>query len=317
MDLIYTNSKRVDLGVLNTYNLDLSFGESENDFELTLGTSPILENKSIVYVEGTEYGGIIDGKKTNSNSETITYMGRTWHGVLNSKVIEPDVGADYYVVSGDANRILSMLIDRLGLGGLFVASSKLSGITISKYQFERYCYGYDGIKAMLLKFNAKLKTEWVNRSICLYAMPIVDYTDNSVDNDTATLQVEQHETRVNHLICLGKGELAEREVIHLYVDQFDRIGNVKYYTGIDEVTEKYDNSNSEDLRADGIAKLTELRNNDKAEISINENDILSYDIGDKVGSTEIITGVSVAATVTQKIIKINNGTISIEHKTGG
>ena len=317
MDLIYTNSKLIDQGVLDTYAFDLSFGASENDFELTLGISPILESGAMTYIEGTEYGGIVDGRKTTTNGETITYVGRTWHGILNSKIIEPDAGEDYLVVSGDANRILSMLIDRLGLGGIFVASSELSGVTISNYQFERYCYGYDGIKAMLLKFNAKLKMEWVNRSICLYAMPIVDYTDNSVDNDTTILQVEQHETKVNHLICLGKGELAEREVIHLYVDQFGRIGDVKYYTGIDEVTEKYDNSNSENLRADSIAKLTELRNNDKAEISINENEILSYDIGDKVGSTEIITGVSVAATVTQKIIKINNGTISIEHKTGG
>lgn len=317
MDLIYTNSKRIDQGALNAYALDLSFGESENDFELTLGTAPILEPNSITYIEGTEYGGIIGGKKTSTNGETITYIGRTWHGVLNSKVIEPDAGADYFTVSGDANEILSILIDRLGLSGLFVASSELSGITISNYQFERYCYGYDGIKSMLLKFNAKLKMEWVNRSICLYAMPIVDYTESSVDNDSATLQVEQHQTKVNHLICLGKGELAQREVIHLFVDQFGRIGDVQYYFGIDEVISKYENTNSEDLRSDGITKLTEVRNNDKAEISINENESLSYDIGDIVGSTEIITGVSVAASVIQKIIKINNGTISIEYKTGG
>lgn len=317
MDLIYTNSQRVDLGVLNTYNFDLSFGDSENDFELTLGTSPILENESIVYVEGMEYGGIIGGKKTNSNSETITYMGRTWHGVLNSKVIEPNAGDDYYIVSGDANAVLSTLINRLGLDSLFVASSELSGITIKNYQFDRYCYGYDGIKSMLLQFKAKLRMEWVNRSVRLSAMPIINYTESTIDNDTATLQVEQHQTKVNHLICLGKGELAEREIIHLYVDQFGRIGDVKYYTGIDEVTEKYDNANSENLREDGTTKLTELRNNDKAEISINEDDTLSYDIGDIVGSTERITGVSVSATVTQKIIKINNGTITVEYKTGG
>lgn len=317
MDLIYTNSKRIDQGVLQAYALDLSFGDSENDFELTIGTSPVLEPNSIVYIEGTEYGGVLDGKKTSTDSKTITYIGRTWHGVLNSKVIEPDAKNDYLVVTGDANEILSMLIQRLKLDEFFCVSSKLSGITISNYQFERYCYGYDGMKAMLLKFGAKLKMEWVDRSIFLYAVPVVDYTDKSVDNDTAALNVEQHQTKINHLICLGKGELAEREVIHLYVDQFDRIGDIQYYTGIDEVVKKYENTNSEDLRSDGIAKFIELRNIDNAEISINENESFSYDIGDTVGTTEIITGVSAVAIVSQKIIKINNGTVNIEYKTGG
>ena len=317
MDLIYTNSKRIDQGVLQAYALDLSFGDSENDFELTIGTYPVLEPNSIVYIEGTEYGGVLDGKKTSTDSKTITYIGRTWHGVLNSKVIEPDAKNDYLVVTGDANEILSMLIQRLKLDEFFCVSSKLSGITISNYQFERYCYGYDGMKAMLLKFGAKLKMEWVDRSIFLYAVPVVDYTDKSVDNDTAALNVEQHQTKINHLICLGKGELAEREVIHLYVDQFDRIGDIQYYTGIDEVVKKYENTNSEDLRSDGIAKFIELRNIDNAEISINENESFSYDIGDTVGTTEIITGVSAVAIVSQKIIKINNGTVNIEYKTGG
>ena len=34
MDLIYTNANGVDLGVLSAYAFDLSFGASENDFEI-------------------------------------------------------------------------------------------------------------------------------------------------------------------------------------------------------------------------------------------------------------------------------------------
>ena len=81
--------------------------------------------------------------------------------------------------------------------------------------------------------------------------------------------------------------------------------------------EKYENTNSEDLRNDGIKKLTELRNNDKADISLKEANTNAYDIGDIVGASEIRTGVSVAATVTQKIIKIKNGVVNTEYKTGG
>ena len=318
MDLIYTNAKRVDLGVLSTHSFDLSFGAEENDFELTVGANEdLLESGAFIYFEGTEYGGTVDGLKASTNGETIAYKGRTWHGIINSKVIQPDSGEDYLVVSGDASEVLSFLIDRLGLSGLFVAAEEPSGVSISRYKFNRYCKGYDGIRAMLAASGAKLKISWENRSVKLSAVSIVDHTKSPVDGDIATLTVEQHKQKVNHLVCLGKGDLAAREVIHLYVDQFGRIGDVQYYTGLDEIADTYDNSNSDDLRSDGIARLNELRNIDTAEIALSETEGLTYDIGDIVGATEYKSGVSVAEKVTQKIVKIINGVVSTEYKTGG
>ena len=318
MDLIFTNSEREDQGVLSTHSFDLSYGASENDFELTLGANePTLETDACVYIEGTEYGGTVGALKTRTNSETITYKGRTWHGILNSKVIQPDTGENYLIVSGDANEVLSFLIDRLGLSGLFVADENHSGVNISGYKFHRYCKGYDGVADMLADNGGKLKIAWKDRAVRLSAEPIVDYTEAPVDGDVATLTVEQHKQKVNHLICLGKGDLAEREVIHLYVDQFGKIGDVQYYTGLAEIADTYENSNSDDLRSDGIKRLKELRNNDKAEISLSESEGQIYDIGDIVGATEYKSGVSVAAKVTQKIVKINNGVVSTEYKTGG
>lgn len=318
MDLIFTNSEREDQGVLSTHSFDLSYGAAENDFELTLGANePTLETYACIFIEGTEYGGIIGGIKTSTNGETITYKGRTWHGILNSKVIQPDTGSDYLIVSGDANEVLSFLIARLGLSGLFVATDNPSGVNISSYKFHRYCKGYDGIVDMLADNGGKLKIAWKDRAVHLSAEPIADYAESPVDGDIATLTVEQNKDKVNHLICLGKGDLAEREVIHLYVDQFGRIGDVQYFTGLDEICDTYDNSNSDDLRSDGIAKIKELRNNDKAEISLSETDELTYDIGDIVGAKEYKSGVSVSAIVTQKIVKINNGVASTEYKIGG
>ena len=317
MDLIYTNSERVDQGVLSAYAFDLSFGASENDFALVIGTAEaMLDYGSVIYMEGTEYGGIVDAKQARTNSESITYIGRTWHGLLNSKIIEPDSGENYCVVSGDANAILSLLIARMGLTELFTAKKETAGIDISNYQFHRYCKGYDGIADMLSDNGAKLKIAWKNQTVELSAVPIDDYTKNPIDGDTTTLTVEQHETKVNHLVCLGKGELAEREVIHLYVDQNGNIGDTQYYIGVDEVTEKYENSNTEDLRSDGVKRLKELRDNDKAEITLPENDALTYDIGDIVEASDVQTGVSATASVTQKIVRINNGAISTEYKTG-
>ena len=317
MDLIYTDANRIDKGVLTAYAFDLSFGADENDFQITLGANePVLLDGSFAYIENTEYGGVIDGIKASTNSNTVTHKGRTWHGILNSKIIEPDDGEAYLIVSGDANELLSMLIDRLGLTYLFVAAEGSSGINISKYQFHRYCKGYDGIRDMLGDNGAKLKIEWVNRAVRLSAVPVVDYTDAPADSDTASLIVEKYSKKVNHLICLGQGNLTEREVIHLYVDQFGNIGDKQYYFGLDEIAESYENTNSEDLRKDGISYLKSLRNNDKAEISLREANTIPYDIGDIVGASEIRTGIAVEAIVTQKIIKIKNGVISTEYKTG-
>ena len=317
MDLIYTNSKRVDQGVLSAYAFDLSYGASENDFAIVIGTAEaMLDYGSFVYMEGTEYGGIVDAKKVTTNSESITYMGRTWHGVLNSKIIEPNSGENYFTVSGDANEILALLIVRMGLSELFTAKNEAAGVDIGKYQFHRYCKGYDGIADMLSDHGLKLKMMWKNQTVELSAVPIDDYSKNPIDGDTTTVTVEQHEKKVNHLVCLGKGELAEREVIHLYVDQNGNIGDTQYYTGVDEVTDKYENSNTEDLRSDAVKRFKELRDNDKAEITLPENNVLTYDIGDIVEASDVQTGVSATASVTQKIVRISNGAISTEYKTG-
>lgn len=321
MDLIYTDARRIDQGILSAYSFDLSFGAKENDFEIILGASePVLESGAFVYSEGTEYGGTVDAMKASTDGDTITYTGRTWHGMLNSKIIQPDAGADYFIVSGDANAILATLIARLGLSGAFVAASGESGINISRYQFARYIAGYDGIRAMLAANKAKLRVVWRDRAVHLSAEPIADYTDSPIDGDLATLTVEKHEKKTNHLICLGKGDLAAREVIHLYADSFGRIGDVQYYFGLEEIAETYENTNaesSEALRNDGVKRLQELRDNDKADMSLHADIGIVYDIGDIVGASDVRSGVSVAAAVTQKIVKIANGTEQINYKTGG
>lgn len=320
MDLIFTNSQKIDQGVLAAYAFDLSFGTDENDFEMVLSDDVILEYGAFLFIEGTEYGGIVDSKKTTTTDHTITYMGRTWHGMMNSKVIQPDAGEDYFIISDtEANTALGVIIDRLGLSDLFISAKNDSGINVSRYQFSRYCKGYDGIKAMLDSVGAKLKIEWQSRSVVLSVEPIVDYTETPVDGDVATLAVEQHEKKVNHIICLGRGDLADREVIHLYVDQNGNVDDTQHFFGLDEIVDVYDYSNaesSEELRKGGIERLAELWDIDRAEMSLPESDATMYDIGDIVSATDIHSGITASAAVTQKIVKINNGVIHTEYNTG-
>ena len=125
MDLIYTNADREDLGVLLDYEFDLAFGESENDFECTIQSNAhCCTAGSYLYIEGTEYGGIVDNIQSKSDTKEVVYAGRTWHGILASKIIVPLLASEtstsnvtikttdangnslvnrYLILSGDAN----------------------------------------------------------------------------------------------------------------------------------------------------------------------------------------------------------------------
>ena len=85
----------------------------------------------------TEIGGIIDAIKLNTESGDITYSGRTWHGIMEGKVLCPDAGQDYLTLSGEANTVLDTLIKRMNLEDMFEVSDVDSGIIIASYQMDR------------------------------------------------------------------------------------------------------------------------------------------------------------------------------------
>ena len=319
MDLIYMNGERKDLGVLKDFSLDLAFGIDENDFECT-----VAENNHcclggyFLYIEGTEYGGIIDTIKVDTENQGITYIGRTWHGILESKILEPDTGEDYLKVSGEANAILATLISRLGLGDLFRASDADSEVNVN-YQMNRYIGGYNGIRKMLKESGAKLHISFEKGMVELSAVPLVDYSQNEqFDKDQIDFVITQNMAPVNHVICLGKGELAEREVIHVYADESGNISETQVFTGLDEVTVTYDYSNAEstdDLRQGGIDIIKEAWNSNEVSMDFDSNDTV-YDIGDIVGAKERNTEIEVAADITKKIVNISGKSTTIQYKVG-
>ena len=320
MDLIYMNASREDIGVLNDYKLDLAYGVDENDFELQIPSSAHCCNDGFyLYIDGTEYGGVVDSIGSDTDAQEVTYTGRTWHGLLNSKIIEPDTGKDYLVLSGEANTILGSLISRLGLEDLFSASVEDSGLTVTGYKMNRYIAAYEGIRKMLDTVAGKLRFTFADGKVIISAHPRGDYTQNrELDSDLVGLKVKRHYHPVNHLICLGRGELADREVIHLYVDAAGNISKSQTLTGIDERTDVYDNSNAEsleDLESGGVDRLKELALADEVETAFDEDDDI-YDVQDLVGATDNITGLTATAKITKKIVTIESGQITISYKVG-
>lgn len=335
------NESFEDVGVLLNYELDMAYGTDENNFECTVNTeSHCCQAGYYLYIEGTEYGGIVDNIQVDTESKSVIYSGRTWHGILGSKVIVPLVNGEkstdkvtistvnsdgislvgkYLILSGDANACMEYLIERIGLGGLFSASTESAGVDIDEYQFHRYTDAYTGIFKMLASVGLKLKTEFINGTVVLSAVPQYDYSqDEEFDSDLVEFKLTKKYKTVNHLICLGSGELDERTVIHLYADVNGDISQTQTQTGLSEYTAVYDYSNvesEEELLKSGMEELQSLWGQNELDINF-DGDSDTYDVGDVVGAIDNITGIVVSASINKKIIKIENGQITISYEVG-
>lgn len=264
MDLIYADENGIEIGFLPPCELDLAFGKDENTFECILDIdNHCCKDGYMIYAAGTEYGGIVDAIAPDTDKKTVTYSGRTWQGIMEKKIICPDAGQNYYYVSGEANAVISVLVDRLGLSNLFEVSTEESGIEIVYHRFERYVSGYTGIRKMLYANRAKLKIVPVVKKVQLSVKPLLDYSQvDEFDGSLLKMSVKKTYRPTNHLICLGSGDLAKRKVIHLFTDEN---GGIQPYAntetpysdddyildtskqllfGTDEVAETYDYSSA-------------------------------------------------------------------------
>ena len=212
-----------------------------------------------------------------------------------------------------------MLIDRMNLSGMFQASPIDSELMIRNYKMNRYINGYEGIKKMLSTVNCKLKINFQDGYVVLSAEPFIDYSkDDEFDSSQIHFNIEKNYRPVNHMICLGQGELKERTIIHLYTDDQGNISYIQSIFGMDEITATYENVNvesDEELENGGRAALRESWNSDRLEIDIDST--RNYDVGDIVGAREYTTDIFVAKPIIKKIVTIKNGIVNISHKVGG
>lgn len=336
MEFIIANEKGEEITLLTDKQyIDMEIGEG-NTFSIQISKKYQkkwgIDSGWWVGCPGTEYGGIIDGVK--SVNETIVFTGQTWRGLLEKKIIEPPSGQDYRIVSGDANNIINNIICS-EFDGIFVCDGE-SGISLNNFQIDRYVTHLAGIEKMLLSKNSKLEIKYnsgeANGSafVEIHAVPIIDYSEQIEYSKDGTLyyiyfSFTRFTGGINHLICLGKGELKDRLVIHLYVQKDGSIGNAKYYTGKDEKTAVYDYSSvesSEELQEKGIERLKELMSYvdmdmDLYNSSLDRLDVSDINIGDIVGGRDYDTNIYLSKQITKKVIEIKDGKETIEYKVGG
>lgn len=326
LELQLADSGGYQIKELQDYSIDVDLNGTR-DFEMSMDAADYddrIKPGCRIFVPGTEIGGIIGRPGTDSGANKITFSGYTWRGRLTKKIIEPPAGKDYFVAQGEVHTVLKELIEPR-FSGLFHVSEKNSGIQVN-YQFKRFCNLHDGIVEMLksvgmrmdIKYNqgAPNGAGWVD----IEAVPIVDYSDTEELSQDSQLNFVMEEVYdgVNHLIVAGKGELQERNVIHLYVQKDGTIGKNQYYKGIDEITDVYENTSTDsaELEKDGIEKLKELMNSKSFNMDV-ESLGIDIAIGDIIGGRDHITGMHMAKPLENIIVTINNGTITKEYKLEG
>lgn len=179
---------------------------------------------------------------------------------------------------------------------------------------------------MLKSVNYKLSIKYIQGQkgekgyALLSSTPIIDYSGTlelSQDN-LLDFIFKENNNGVNHLVCLGKGELTDRVVIDLYVGKNGEITENKYYKGLEEIAEVYEDTNSEsdELKERGIEKLNEIKNTKTFSMDINTLNI-DIEIGDIIGGRDYITGNSLKSPIVNKIYTVDNGQESKEYKIEG
>ena len=123
---------------------------------------------------------------------------------------------------------------------------------------------------------------------------------------------------VNHLVVGGKGEMQDRNVLHLYVQEDGSIGKTQYYFGIDEIAEFYENTSTdtEDLESKAIERLQSIMNKQNFEMDVEKLGI-DVAIGDIIGGRDYRTGMSMKKPLENIVVKISEGTIEKEYKLEG
>ena len=323
--IVWTNANLVEQGATSSFELDYDCGiseDAENNFVLLLPENIRPVANSIVYVDGTQYGGIIQERYSDTQVQgSLEWHGRTWQGILAERFVEPNSGQDYYTASGDVADCITDLISHVGLSTLFEVG-ECDEATISSFNYSRahgYCNAWTGLQDLLESVN--LRPTFAVKTTSGVAKVLIGATapktlSQEVDGESADMDMLAVFTPYNHVIGMGKGELRNRDVIHRYADVNGNISATKSITGLAERVLMYDSPSSEhdDLIQGAIDMLKEAQGEGSISVELPED--IDTHLGDYAVAYDERIEQSVTAKVSGCVVKIANGIVTCDWVAG-
>ena len=317
MDVVCVSAKGMENGCLRNYSIDFDTTDTM-DFEISVSINnrELLEGKGMWYIEDTEYGGIVDSIEVVTEDNKLLYTGRNFRAILASKIVQPYQNEDYRIVSGNLDKISNVFVKECGLSGIFTVDAV--NAEIKMFQIPRYITLYDTLVAVAYSCGKIIGFRAKRDKIHIFFSDRIDYSSEmEYCQDNINFRIKKYYNTVNHLICLGKGELRDRLVVHLYADKDGDIVEKPYYVGTDEITSIYENTNIgtiEELKKEGADKLGEIKNGDSFEVVAPEG---GYKIGDVIGGYERVTGFRVKREIVNITATITDEGVDISYTVGG
>ena len=206
-----------EVGVLKKFSLDYEISAEPNDNTFQVRTSidnDMMERGAFIYVEeDLEIGGRVYWKRVDTKNKIIYYTGKTWRGMLASKVIQPltplGTPMNYYLVSGDLTNCVNQVLNHCSLDSMFETDGINTGVTLTDYKFYRYTDAYSGIMKMLSDngYKMQIRFDSINKMCVIHLAPIVNYDNQQeITSDLFYLDITKASDEVYHLIALGRGE---------------------------------------------------------------------------------------------------------------
>lgn len=297
MELILADASGRDIRVLE-YDFDIEVGGS-NTFEITI---PNLDWKDDigfgkrVYIQGTEYGGIIQDIETDGATGQIYVRGRTWRGYFETKFATG-------TFAGNMNVTLAEL-----LGSYSPVIKASTAVAKSAYgTFAEYTSIGEIVDTLCMQSGQRLNLSYMTDGyIEAAAVAREEYTEVSQDS-FLVFNIEDDRMGVNHLICTNGSTVS-----HLYADAEGNISLSQKLFGIDEIVDVYEYS-GDDPGDQAVQQLQGLVSQKTMKVDFTSDKDIDFQIGDLVAGKDYITGFTLSKPITKKIIKRTNGVISIQY----
>ena len=319
MDIIITEpvvNQMIETGCLTSYYLDVELGskksKAKNDFEITMSLDKwnySMNQGSFVLSE--LFCGMIDGLKVDTYMQEITLHGVTIQKMLDEIIIVPSAGRNYFEFSGDINILLDLLI-RPRFNGLIVTPDVMSGIQVQLK--SRYESVFEALERCLSGVDMRLHIEYKNAQIIVSAVNMNLHEDVEINNDYDIKMISEARQNYNHMIALGRGEMANRTIIELFCVNGEISegplpeGTLQRtylydYPGVESEEKLYSDAKKKMLSVCGYTSLTAELDGD-------------FEVGDSLYIRERISGLYKKACIQQKIIKGTSEDLKIEYKVG-